>query len=263
MDFALIEWVFIKSNYSNTIYDINFKERMIRFWWDTTVVFHKWVLKEIYVKEISEGMIVPYFKDKEDHLLDYPSLRSWIALYRRFDENTGTFTSYAYKGKKEKVSFWTETFDHLWLHERLHIEKFIEIIDPIEETHFHTISWTENVLSLLLWIAIIYWKFSIQDNTLLHTTIQLPLVENIALYEETLLQMISTLTEAWYFMTTNHIQQKSWQLLQISIWDEEILSLWAWWMWLSKVDLSAYKQKLSTYIWSDISDKLILKFLHK
>lgn len=251
----------LESDFSQN-YEIQFNEWTFTFKGREAVIFHKWTLKEMYVKEISNWMLIPYLKEKKEYHLDSSSLRSWIALYRRFDENTWSFSSYAYKVKKEKIPFQTEIMNHLWLDEQLITGKFIEITNTIEEKHFHSVSWVEQSLSLLLWIALIYWKFTLQDNRLLHTTIQLPLVENIASYEEKLVHIIDSLKEQWFFMITNHIQQKSWQLLQISIWDEEILSLWAWWMWYWTMDLSEYKTKISEIYWWDLSN-YVLKFLHK
>ncbi len=266
--YTLHNWFLVQMIWMNTgeEYEIHLKEWTFLMGKETLVLF-KWTFQNLYVKEISEGMLVPYLVKRETPLSMIPeSVRAWIHVYRWFDENTWLTSTYAYKTKKDKCSTINAFLDILGFKEHLLPGKFVEIIwwetiPTKDDTPFQT---SQEIISYLLWLALIYWKFTTQESTLLHTVIQLPLVWSIAEIEHMLIEAFDFLFDEGYFVTYSYITQSSGQLLQISIADEELLTLWSSWLELSSKDYTAYKSSLES-VWKtlwDISD-YVLKFLHK
>ena len=242
-------------------YELKLKEGAFETHLETIFVIHKRQLKQIRPQEIGDGMLVIHTSTAIDPQIDLASVRSWTCVYSRFDEQLGEKKFFAYKFDRSKIDRCNAVFENLWLNLLLEGEKFVKIKHWSYELQQLQDLDVSQTLSFLLWIALIYGKFSFQDEVLQHVVIQIPLVESIALIEDELLSMIQGCFERSLFLTYDYIDQKHGQVLQINIADESVLGVRSSWLGGLAMDHSMHTDELAQH-GIDLSDK-VLKLLHK
>ncbi len=242
------------------VYDLQVKEGVFPTHCEEVLVMHKWNIKSMRPQEIWDGMEVVKLKAKSWKLkdeIDKVNLISGMSIYQWFDENTWTQETYAYGIDRSKIDWINDVCKDLWLWVSLEDEKFVKITNwsfQIPE------DW---LLSFFFWLVLIYGKFTIVDEVLRHAVIQLPLVGSIAMQEEILLNLKEVLFEQELYLTITYLTQKSWQLLQVNIHDEEILDIWSSWLWWEAHEYDTLRNEIKNFAQIDEIDNYVLKFLHK
>lgn len=258
-----ISWGFLIKDHIDTTYWLTTKEWLFTIHSGTTPVFHKWVVRSIYTKEIGTWMKIPFLSPKIDIELDINALRSWLSIYRWFDEQTWTYLSYAYKFPTTSIDATNSVLKSFDLEERLRRWSFVGIDHSIDASYIESIHTIDQIVSLLLGLLLMYGKRTIENGVLVHAVIQLPLVGSIAQYEEILLGHLKSLADHALFAPHQYFTLRSGQGIQITIADHQLLQTRADRLGIRSVDRSNYRERLEQFVGDILPSNLILKFLHK
>ena len=270
MNHKIIDNLIYKNDLTlHTVYDFYVKEWNFRSRGKETFVFHKRQLKIMNIRDIGDGMRIPFLKNKS--LLkkyDNTMVKFWMSSYQWFDEKNGETKYYAYWAKSDTIKWVNLVSEQLELWVELKEWKFVEIQwwehDSSFITHVIASQKLDDISSFLFGIALIYGNWSRIENSLSHVSVQLPLVDSLASLEDHLLKMIDIFFDNKLFMTYDYQDMKAGQLMQIHIDDHEILDVWSGRLWGEEYDLGEYKSKIDEYVWqSNFTKDKVLKFLHK
>lgn len=200
-------------------------------------VYQKRAWKLINLKNLGDGMQIAFSPKNPitTEALDFQKdqFLNILSLFQGFNEETWI--------KYHFLPFWN--WDILLLRELLTILSYSEI--NIEKTKWWTIiSWltktylfpetTEDHLSFLFALALIYGKFEGKDWNLKSIKIHLPLIWIQAQLEEKLINMCKNLQKSWLFIKRNTDHHAEKKIFQFQINDFELLTLFADWNSLFK-----------------------------
>ena len=221
--------------------------------------YQKRAWKLIHLKNLGDGMQVafsPKAPISTDTLtFDKDQFLNILSLFQGFNEETWI--------KYHFLPFWN--WDILLLRELLTTLSYPEI--DIKKTKWWTIiSWlkktflfpetTEDNLSFLFALALIYGKFEGKDWNLKSIKIHLPLIWIQAQLEEKLTNMCKNLQKNWLFIKRNTDHHAEKKIFQFQINDFELLTLFASWNSLFK-DLPQRNTELISNQNTTIKNQLI------
>ena len=199
--------------------------------------YQKRIWKLINLKNLGEGMQIAFSPktsiSTESLGFQKDQFLNILSLFQGFNEETWV--------KYHFLPFWN--WDILLLRELLTTLSYSEI--DIEKTKWWTIiSWltktflfpetTEDHLSFLFALALVYGKFEGKDWNLKSIKIHLPLIWIQAQLEEKLITMCKNLQKSWLFIKRNTDHQAEKKIFQFQINDFELLTLFASWNSLFK-----------------------------
>ena len=200
-------------------------------------VYQKRAWKLINLKNLGEGMQIAFSPKNpistESLTFEKDQFLNILSLFQGFNEESWI--------KYHFLPFWNR--DILLLKKLLTTLSSLEI--NIEKTKWWTIiSWltkaflfpetTEDHLSFLFALALIYGKFEGKDWNLKSIKIHLPLIWIQAQLEEKLINMCKNLQKIWLFIKRNTDHHSEKKILQFQINDFELLTLFASWSSLFK-----------------------------
>ena len=200
-------------------------------------VYQKRAWKLINLKNLGDGMQVAFSPKTpiSTESLDFQKdqFLNILSLFQGFNEETWI--------KYHFLPFWN--WDILLLRELLTTLSYSEI--DIEKTKWWTIiSWltktflfpetTEDHLSFLFALALIYGKFEGKDWNLKSIKMHLPLIWIQAQLEEKLINICKNLQKIWLFIKRNTDHHAEKKIFQFQINDFELLTLFASWNSLFK-----------------------------
>ena len=222
-------------------------------------VYQKRAWKLINLKNLGDGMQVAFSPKTplsiNSLIFDKDQFLNILSLFQGFNEETWI--------KYHFLPFWN--WDILLLRELLTTLSSPEI--NIEKTKWWTIiSWlkktflfpetTEDHLSFLFALALIYGKFEGKDWNLKSIKIHLPLIWIQAQLEEKLINMCKNLQKSWLFIKRNTDHHAEKKIFQFQINDFELLTLFASWNSLFK-DLPQRNTELISNQNTTIKNQLI------
>lgn len=199
--------------------------------------YQKRIWKLINLKNLGEGMQIAFSPktsiSTESLGFQKDQFLNILSLFQGFNEETWV--------KYHFLPFWN--WDILLLREVLTTLSYSEI--DIEKTKWWTIiSWltktflfpetTEDHLSFLFALALVYGKFEGKDWNLKSIKIHLPLIWIQAQLEEKLITMCKNLQKIWLFIKRNTDHHAEKKIFQFQINDFELLTLFASWNGLFK-----------------------------
>ena len=221
--------------------------------------YQKRAWKLINLKNLGEGMQIAFSPktsiSTESLGFQKDQFLNILSLFQGFNEETWI--------KYHFLPFWN--WDILLLRELLTTLSYSEI--DIEKTKWWTIiSWltktflfpetTEDHLSFLFALALIYGKFEGKDWNLKSIKIHLPLIWIQAQLEEKLINMCKNLQKSWLFIKRNTDHHAEKKIFQFQINDFELLTLFASWNSLFK-DLPQRNTELISNQNTTIKNQLI------
>ncbi len=221
--------------------------------------YQKRAWKLINLKNLGEGMQITFSPKNpistESLTFEKDQFLNILSLFQGFNEETWI--------KYHFLPF--SNWDILLLRELLTTLSYSEI--DIEKTKWWTIiSWltktflfpktTEDHLSFLFALALIYGKFEGKDWNLKSIKIHLPLIWIQAQLEEKLINMCKNLQKSWLFIKRNTDHHAEKKIFQFQINDFELLTLFASWNSLFK-DLPQRNTELISNQNTTIKNQLI------
>lgn len=221
--------------------------------------YQKRAWKLINLKNLGDGMQVAFSPKNpistESLTFDKDQFLNILSLFQGFNEETWI--------KYHFLPFWN--WDILLLRELLTTLSYPEI--DIKKIKWWTIiSWlkktflfpetTEDHLSFLFALALIYGKFEGKDWNLKSIKIHLPLIWVQAQLEEKLINMCKNLQKIWLFIKRNTDHHAEKKIFQFQINDFELLTLFSSWNSLFK-DLPQRNTKLIANQNTTIKNQLI------
>ena len=222
-------------------------------------VYQKRAWKLINLKNLGEGMQIAFSPKNpistESLTFEKDQFLNILSLFQGFNEESWI--------KYHFLPFWNR--DILLLKKLLTTLSSLEI--NIEKTKWWTIiSWltkaflfpetTEDHLSFLFALALIYGKFEGKDWNLKSIKIHLPLIWIQAQLEEKLINMCKNLQKIWLFIKRNTDHHAEKKIFQFQINDFELLTLFASWNSLFK-DLPQRNTELISNQNTTIKNQLI------
>lgn len=265
----------VKSRFSEKKLTVSCKEGKFLVPDAEVVVFWKQKFHRIHVQQIGDGMkLVLCYPPHKIPKLSVHAVETWLCLYQEYDESTDNLKTYLYKYS------WGETW-------RMIVNNYLKTSGStcflMTEKWFTRVLWTTiNVssllptfstftdqLSCLVGVCLWYGKpKQITSDRCLSRHVVIPLVWSLAMVYPLLQKLIEDLAREGVFMVCSEQQQKVGSLLQITLYDEQLLDI------LSKIWLgttpaqSRYthlSQELADMIWEAHKrwENSVLKFVTK
>jgi len=196
------------------------------------IVLHKKGWKIISLKNLGDNMNVVYYKNSnnEKHQFKKEIFEDALKLFKWFDEETG-----------EKYYF----IPNIWEKDIQEKNQIIKVFSDYEikktakwamvelqhakENIANEVQNTENMLSYLFGLLLIYGKFDAKKWELSSIKIQIPLFGQYMTHQETLDRIIKDLQQEWIFLKADKLSNKNGIVYQISSNDYELLETFATW----------------------------------
>lgn len=224
----LSTYCLVKSMHSDRMHRIHFHEGDFLLPDADIAVLHNDTVRWIRANQVSDGMQLLVAYERQYYSLgEWFSVEQfvcWLSFYREFDEVLGLRVAYLYRHNKDR-----DLLDRLnaflikqWSDCRVVVEgRFVQVRDF--DTHSPAM-WS--TLSCFLWLVVGYiGKATIVEGTLLHLSVQIPLVWTIIEDPSLFTRIKQELGKEWLFFQDRIVQQKIGASWELYIRDPELLSL--------------------------------------
>jgi len=214
----------------------------------TIPILHKKTIKEIDFKELWNNMSLFYIKetltnkDKDKYKkLDPNGINFATTFFQWFNEETWQQYNFYPKTNTKKLE---------------EIEKNFKSLNINTQNSNKTTSLTSNTeyISFLFISALLYWKFTINNEDLKSTKIHFPLFGQYLNKNDIFEKIQKELQNTWYFIQTKTTKTKDGIIQEITITDYEILQIFA--NFLKPI---AKITKISKYDFSEKTKQLLLE----
>lgn len=234
------------------------------------LVIHKKTPKLVPSNMIGDGFRIPlvFNRKKNDDVLDIQACVSGIVSYTSFNEHSAKTKPYAYKYPKDDLDYLNETFGVFELPVSAVLQdQLIMLHTDMVAIDIHTIAQS---ISYIYGLMLVYGQFDLvgeDEDILTQVTIRFPLRESFLTVYESLQAQKSHMQTQWLFFSLETQDVSMWQMVVINIDDEELLYIYASWLWWKSRETDIWF--LHTYIQEHIPhiawlcSNSVLKLLQK
>ena len=216
------------------------------------IVLHKKDIKIVNLKNLWDGMSVVYYKEASTKpiIRNNDAIGQVFWLFSSFNETSGKTYFFVPNVNDKEIVEKNQILEKLNIEYRLQKTETGVITDGIPFTE------TDQRISLLFGLILLYGKFDAKKGELNSVKIHLPLFGQYMKYAETLDAMINKMRWHWYFVKADKLMNNNGMTYQISTNDYELLEIFA--KWYEPVEKF---EKISKVIFTQEMKSKLLEFL--